>query len=104
MKNPRRFSALFLLVSTAIALLAASATPAWDFSYSEVGFGGSMAAACAAASANIVDHCDVYGPITTTPLACSWLQQLNGEPPIRVCRCQATTTYCGIQNPNPLFP
>lgn len=104
MKNPRRFPALFLLAFFAVALLAASVTSAMDFSYSEVGFGDPMAAACAAAAANIVAHCDVCGLITTTPLACSWIQPLNGEPPVRICRCRATTTYCAIQNPNPLFP
>lgn len=77
----------------AVAALAAGAASAQDFSYTVSGFGDSMAAACSAAVERIEDECNSHGAITTNPRGCRWLQLPFGEE-IRVCRCEATTSFC----------
>jgi hypothetical protein len=93
-----------LIAVAALATLAApasEATPAPQLSYSVTRIGGTVPIACSLATQAIQDQCDFHGPITTTSLGCSPLWGPNGEVIGQVCRCKATTSFCGIFNPNP---
>jgi hypothetical protein len=95
------FCLLAVAALVTFAAPATQATPAPQLSYSVTGLSGSPAAACANATAMINDRCDVHGPITTQSLGCSPLWGPNGEVIGQVCRCKATTSWCGILTPNP---
>lgn len=70
-------------------------------SYSKTAVGYPMSEACANAVEAIENACAFHGAITTSPINCLPLYGLNGELIGYVCRCKATTTFCG----NPLsFP
>lgn len=109
MSKKFRPAALCALAALAFATFGpgapAAATAAPTLSFSRSAIAGNMARACENAVAMINDVCDVHGPITTTPSGCNPLWGPNGQVIGQVCTCVATTSFCGVFNPNfPTFP
>jgi hypothetical protein len=100
MSTPLRKLAFCFLALAGVTILAAPPAQA-GLSYSVTGAGPTRAAACANATAVILDNCDAHGPITTAPGPCVPIFSPNGDDLGDLCACTATTTFCAKLVPFP---